>query len=93
MGADVSGRERARAESVRRGRRLEHLTIGWNSLEAMASILAGLLAGSVALTGFGFDSLIEVTSGLALVWRLRLDAPAPGRLSFPPVRIVPAEVV
>jgi cation diffusion facilitator family transporter len=59
-----------RAAEVRRGRRLEYLTIGWNSLEAVASVAAGLLAGSVALVGFGADSLIEVSSGVVLLWRL-----------------------
>lgn len=67
--------EAERASTVRRGRGLEYLTIGWNSLEALASIVAGLLAGSVALVGFGFDSLIEVSSGAALLWRLHMDAP------------------
>jgi divalent metal cation (Fe/Co/Zn/Cd) transporter len=64
-----------RAASVRRGRLLEYLTIGWNSLEALVSIAAGLLAGSIALVGFGLDSLIEVSSGAALLWRLHMDAP------------------
>jgi len=65
----------SRSEAVKRGRTLEYLTIIWNSLEGIASIGAGLLAGSIALVGFGFDSLIEVSSGAALLWRLRLDAP------------------
>jgi divalent metal cation (Fe/Co/Zn/Cd) transporter len=59
---------------VRRGKRLEWLTIAWNSLEALVSIAAGLLAGSVSLVGFGFDSLIELTSGVALLWRMSTDA-------------------
>jgi hypothetical protein len=40
---------------------LEYMTIGWNSLEAIGSIVVGLLAGSIALIGFGLDSLIEVS--------------------------------
>jgi divalent metal cation (Fe/Co/Zn/Cd) transporter len=60
---------------VKRGRRLEYLTIGWNSLEGIIAIVTGLLAGSVALIGFGLDSLIELLSGGALLWRLHLDAP------------------
>jgi cation diffusion facilitator family transporter len=64
-----------RAASVRRGRWLEYLTIGWNSIEGLIAIGAGLMAGSVALVGFGFDSVIEVTSGVALLWRLHMDAP------------------
>jgi divalent metal cation (Fe/Co/Zn/Cd) transporter len=53
-----------------KGRHLEYLTIGWNSLEAVAAIAAGLVAGSVALVGFGFDSVIEVSSGAIILWRL-----------------------
>lgn len=68
-------RELTRARSVRRGRRLEYLTIGWNSLEAAIAIGAGLVAGSIALVGFGLDSIIEVSSGTALLWRLHMDAP------------------
>jgi divalent metal cation (Fe/Co/Zn/Cd) transporter len=45
----------------------------WNSFEAVASLISGFVAGSVALVGFGMDSLIEVTSGAALLWRLRQD--------------------
>lgn len=56
---------------LERGRRLEFFTIGWNVLEAVISIGAGLLAGSIALIGFGVDSLIEGASGTVLLWRLR----------------------
>ena len=49
---------------------LTALTIGWNSLEAGAAIVSGLLAGSVALLGFGLDSGIEVSSALIIAWRL-----------------------
>jgi divalent metal cation (Fe/Co/Zn/Cd) transporter len=62
-----------RAKLVKRGRRLEYITIGYNSLEGLIAILAGLLAGSIALVGFGFDSIIEVTSGVVLLWRLHAD--------------------
>jgi cation diffusion facilitator family transporter len=59
-----------RRAALVRGRRLEYLTVGWNSLEAVAAIIAGLFAGSIALVGFGLDSVIETSSGLALLWRL-----------------------
>ena len=62
-----------RARLVRRGRYLEYFTIGYNSLEGLIAVAAGLLAGSIALIGFGFDSLIEVTSGALLLWRLHAD--------------------
>jgi len=63
----------SRRRLVARGRRLELFTIAYNSLEALIAIVAGLFAGSVALIGFGFDSVIEVTSGIALLWRLRAE--------------------
>lgn len=62
-----------RADLVRRGRYLEYFTVGYNSLEGLIAVAAGLVAGSIALVGFGFDSLIEVTSGVALLWRLHAD--------------------
>ena len=71
MGVDVLGRGKSRARVIRRGRRLEYLTVGWNVLEAVASIGAGVAAGSVALVGFGVDSVIESISGAVLLWRLR----------------------
>jgi divalent metal cation (Fe/Co/Zn/Cd) transporter len=63
----------SRQELINRGRRLEHFTIAYNILEGVISIAAGLTAGSVSLVGFGVDSLIEVTSGAALLWRLHHD--------------------
>jgi len=64
----------SREEQVRRGKRLEYATVGYNMLEGLASIGAGMIAGSIALVGFGFDSAIEVISGAALLWRLHSDA-------------------
>jgi divalent metal cation (Fe/Co/Zn/Cd) transporter len=58
---------------VRRGLRLNYLTIGYNTLEAIVSLVAGIVAGSVALVGFGIDSVIEVTASIAAQWRLRSD--------------------
>ena len=62
-----------RQDLVRQGQRLEYFTIGYNSVEGLVSIVAGLIAGSVSLIGFGLDSGIEVVSGVALLWRLRHD--------------------
>jgi divalent metal cation (Fe/Co/Zn/Cd) transporter len=62
-----------RATLVKRGRHLEYFTIAYNSLEGLVGIAAGIVAGSIALVGFGFDSFIEVTSGLTLIWRLHAD--------------------
>ncbi len=64
----------SREQAVRRGQWLTWATIVYNSLEALLSIGAGLLAGSVALLGFGFDSVIELGSSVAGLWRLSADA-------------------
>jgi divalent metal cation (Fe/Co/Zn/Cd) transporter len=50
---------------------LEYFTVGYNAVEAIVSIIAGRLAGSIALVGFGMDSIVESLSGLVLIWRLR----------------------
>jgi divalent metal cation (Fe/Co/Zn/Cd) transporter len=67
----VPSSEQDRRALVRRGLRLNYLTIAYNSLEAITSLVAGILAGSVALVGFGVDSVIEVTASGAAQWRLR----------------------
>lgn len=64
---------------IRRGLRLEYLTLAWNLLEATVAVIAGFLAGSIALVGFGFDSVIECGSGAVLIWRLRTDTDAQRR--------------
>ena len=66
--ADVTGARVAvaeRAALVRRGTRLAAITVAYNSLEGVLSIAAGVLAGSVALVGFGVDSAIELAAGAA----------------------------
>ena len=60
--------------AAHRGKRLEYFTIIWNSLEGLVGIGTGLVSGSISLVGFGIDSLIEVTSGSALLWRMSVDA-------------------
>ena len=72
----IDSKRDVRTAAVRQGKRLEYFTIAWNSLEALIAIASGLLAGSIALVGFGFDSVIEVSSGIALLWRLSLDTGA-----------------
>ena len=64
----------ARQSAVRQGILLSYATISYNTLEAIGSLVAGLLSGSVALVGFGIDSVIEVIASLAAQWRLRTDA-------------------
>jgi divalent metal cation (Fe/Co/Zn/Cd) transporter len=63
----------SRTALVRRGLALNYLTIGYNVLEAVVALGAGIVAGSVALVGFGLDSVIEVTASGAAQWRLRSD--------------------
>ena len=62
-----------RAAAIHRGLALEGLTVAWNLLEAAVALACGAVAGSIALIGFGLDSLIEVSSGGVLLWRLRAD--------------------
>ena len=63
----------SRSALVRRSALLNLLTLGYNVVEALVSLGAGLVAGSVALVGFGVDSGIEVTAGAAALLRLRAD--------------------
>ena len=56
---------------IRKALKLEYILVGWNVVEAAAAIGAGVVAGSIALIGFGLDSIIEVTTALVLIWRLR----------------------
>ena len=61
----------SRAKDARAGRRLEYFTLVWNMAEAFVAFGAGVVAGSIALIGFGADSLIESMSGGILLWRLQ----------------------
>jgi divalent metal cation (Fe/Co/Zn/Cd) transporter len=63
-----------RSALARRGKQLEYFTILWNSLEGLIAVIAGAVAGSISLVGFGLDSFIEVASGAALLWRMSVDA-------------------
>lgn len=67
----------SRAVWLGRGVTLEGFTVGYNMAEGVIAIVAGAAAGSVALTGFGIDSVIEVSSGILLWWRLRAELGAP----------------
>lgn len=72
-----SGRDAAgvvdRPAAVRRARVLNAATIGWNGIEGVVAVVAGVVAGSVSLVGFGFDSAIEVSAALILAWRLHRE--------------------
>jgi divalent metal cation (Fe/Co/Zn/Cd) transporter len=68
--------EATRSELLKkRALRLEYLTITWNTVEALVAIAAGVAAGSIALVGFGFDSVIEAAAASVVVWQLRGKAP------------------
>lgn len=66
--------DRSRSVLLARGMALEYFTIGYNFLEALVAVGAGILAGSIALVGFGLDSVIEIAAGVTLLWRLRREA-------------------
>lgn len=59
------------ANLYKKGLSLEYFTVGYNIVEAAVSILFGHAANSMALIGFGLDSVVESLSGLVLIWRLR----------------------
>lgn len=67
----------AQENLFRKGLVLEYFTVGYNIAEAALSIIFGRMAHSIALVGFGLDSIVESLSGLILIWRLRKH----GRLS------------
>ncbi len=60
--------QQERRALARRARSLTHLGLGWHVLEAAVAIGAGVVAGSVALVGFGADSVIEAAAGLVVLW-------------------------
>ncbi|MDQ3863840.1 MAG: cation transporter [Actinomycetota bacterium] len=64
VGSDV-------AALLRRGLLLEYLTIAWSVISAIVASVAGVAAGSIALVGFGLDSVIEVFAGIVVAWQLR----------------------
>ena len=66
--------EATRASEIRQGIRIEIVSILWVVMEMAVSIGAGIAAGSVLLTAFGIDSLIELISGGILLWRLRVES-------------------
>jgi len=69
----VSAQDRARLG--RRAQLLAGASVGYNLVEALIAIAAGLVAGSVALVGFGLDSVVEVSSGLIILWQFRHRLP------------------
>lgn len=55
----------------KRGLKLAWFIVGWDVVEGIVAVTAGLIAGSIALVGFGIDSTIEVFAALVVIWQLR----------------------
>jgi len=70
IGQTILVEDLERSLQTRAGRRVEYVSIAWTSLEAIIGVSAGIVAGSVALIGFGADSIIEVASSCVLLWWL-----------------------
>ncbi len=66
---------RERARLGRRAQLLAGASVAYNLVEAVIAVSAGLVAGSVALVGFGLDSVVEVSSGLVILWQFRHAMP------------------
>jgi len=66
--------EAGRRMLVRRGLSLEYLTLGWNVVGTVVLMVAAVGTGSVALAGFGVDSLIEIVASSVVIWQLRGEA-------------------
>lgn len=64
-----------RRKLSRRAQLLAGASVTYNVIEAVIAISAGLVAGSVALVGFGLDSVVEVSSGLIILWQFRHRLP------------------
>src|SRR4051794_41986393 len=84
----------AREPLVRRARQLAWLGLGWHLVEAAVALAAGVVAGSVALIGFGADSLIEAAVGIVVLWLMagtRAASPRarPGAAPPPPPAVPP----
>lgn len=73
MSTEVLANRSERQELVRRATLLNRLTIGWNAVEGVVAIAAGVAASSIGLVAFGLDSGIEVSAALILAWRLHQE--------------------
>ena len=60
---------RNRSRLLQRVRRLAWAGLAWHGVEAAVAVAAGVAAGSVALIGFGADSLVEALAGFIVLWR------------------------
>ena len=65
----IAAADESRAPLVRRAKLLSWLSLVWMTAEGTVGVIAGLIAGSVALTGFGLDSAIEGAASAIVIWR------------------------
>jgi divalent metal cation (Fe/Co/Zn/Cd) transporter len=70
MQAAASAGSATRRMLTRRGLALEYVTLAWNIVGTAVSITAAVAAGSVALAGFGLDSLVEIGASTVVIWQL-----------------------
>lgn len=89
MKGEECGERRIRLS--RQARLLSYFTVGYNVLEGVLSLLAGGVASSIALIGFGLDSFVESASGAVMIWRFsqtKLSEPEERRVEARAVRLV-----
>ncbi len=67
-------RSEERDRLLRRGLRLEAISISWDVVEGIIAVAAAVVSGSITLMGFGIESVIEVTAAGTLYWRLRKES-------------------
>lgn len=79
-----------RAKLLRRGLSLEYVTLGWNVVGVVVLAFAALPARSLALAGFGADSLIEILASAVVVWQLKGDGRGRERIAL---RVIAAAFV
>jgi len=82
--ASAAGLDGLRRHAIR----LECFTVGWNVIEAVVALAAGAASSSIALVGFGLDSIIETSSGVALLWRFKQQALSEHRAESRAVKLV-----
>jgi hypothetical protein len=75
-----------RRQLLRRGFALEYVTLGWNVVGIVVLAIAAVSARSVALAGFGMDSLIEIGASTVVLWELSVTGPGDAGHRVPRVR-------
>src|SRR5581483_10916434 len=78
---------------ARRARVLTCVALGWHALEAAVAFVAGVIAGSVALIGFGADSVIEAGAGLVVLWLVTGERVSSGRAERRAQRLISVSFV